>query len=367
MKKSYKSMIVLLVVILTALALLPLTAIANNETHNGHDDVNSEWTIANSLSSDSGAGTANDVQHDSNQNSLELAAGTVAVNTDTGLEYTGLANALNDAKAKETVTLMCNLTGQGAVEVQSDVILDLNGYDLEADVVTVFAGLVMNSKGSSNGKLIVPKANFKYTHEKEMTGTDNMLPVWENNGYVFCGVSEIWQQWKVGLDDAQERPKYRFLPGSSKINKILGVDSGIKVCVDIEYKKNGEEDQLSLPTMIFSRNHIEQVLESPRRSVMFVSFSGTDQISAISAKAGLKAENCNFSIVSTPIETTKSAIREMSYAEYCALSADEQYAYYKSFPSVDDFMQWHNAAKEAYDKEHPVIPLNPGDVIDLGD
>ena len=69
---------------------------------------------------------------------------------------------------------------------------------------------------------------------------------------------------------------------------------------------------------------------------------------------------------STPSSPTLSSAAK-EYADYCAMSKDEQYAYYKSFKSADAFMKWYNAAKAAYEKENPAVELNPGDVIDLGD
>lgn len=48
------------------------------------------------------------------------------------------------------------------------------------------------------------------------------------------------------------------------------------------------------------------------------------------------------------------------------MSAEEQYAYYKSFDDPEEFYNWYNAAKEAYEKSHPAVVINPGDVIDLG-
>lgn len=53
------------------------------------------------------------------------------------------------------------------------------------------------------------------------------------------------------------------------------------------------------------------------------------------------------------------------YANYCAMSSEEQYAYYKKFASADAFMSWYNAAKAAYEKENPAIVLEPGAAIDL--
>ena len=78
-----------------------------------------------------------------------------------------------------------------------------------------------------------------------------------------------------------------------------------------------------------------------------------------SKNPGKKSESCN---PASP--TMSSAAKE--YADYCAMSSEKQYAYYKSFKSADAFMNWYNAAKAAYEKENPAVELNPGDVIDLG-
>ena len=70
---------------------------------------------------------------------------------------------------------------------------------------------------------------------------------------------------------------------------------------------------------------------------------------------------------STPAEPTQplsSLARE--YADYCAMDAEGQYNYYKSFASAEAFMNWYNAAKEAYETENPATVLEPGAAIDLG-
>lgn len=55
----------------------------------------------------------------------------------------------------------------------------------------------------------------------------------------------------------------------------------------------------------------------------------------------------------------------MTYAEYIALSAEEQQAHFESFASVDDFFAWYNAAKKEYDDEQSRVEVS-GD-IDIGD
>lgn len=66
---------------------------------------------------------------------------------------------------------------------------------------------------------------------------------------------------------------------------------------------------------------------------------------------------------STPAEPDKP----LTYEEYLAMSAEEQFAYYQQAfkENAEDFMDWYNAAKAVYDKEHQAIVLEPGTEIDL--
>lgn len=57
----------------------------------------------------------------------------------------------------------------------------------------------------------------------------------------------------------------------------------------------------------------------------------------------------------------------LDYAAYVEMSAEEQYAYYKTFGDPEAFLNWYNAAKDQYEKEHPVEVINPGDVIDINE
>lgn len=67
---------------------------------------------------------------------------------------------------------------------------------------------------------------------------------------------------------------------------------------------------------------------------------------------------------STPTKQLSSEAQE--YANYIALSTEDQYSYYKKFKSADDFMNWYNRVRVAYEKENPTIVLEPGAAIDLG-
>ena len=72
-----------------------------------------------------------------------------------------------------------------------------------------------------------------------------------------------------------------------------------------------------------------------------------------------------------PPESTEATQPEVPAAEttnyegYHAMSGAEQKAFMESFGSVEDFFTWYNAAKEAYEEQHPDIEIGDG-AIDIG-
>ena len=65
-----------------------------------------------------------------------------------------------------------------------------------------------------------------------------------------------------------------------------------------------------------------------------------------------------------PTPTIPEAI---TYAEYLAMSADEQFEYYNSFPSYVEFFAWLNAAKEEYEQANKNPTLGEDGSLDVGD
>lgn len=65
------------------------------------------------------------------------------------------------------------------------------------------------------------------------------------------------------------------------------------------------------------------------------------------------------------VGSTEPQTGALSYAEYLAMSPAEQQAYYESFPTLEEFIAWHNAAQAEYEEEHD-IPVVTGP-IDIGD
>lgn len=69
----------------------------------------------------------------------------------------------------------------------------------------------------------------------------------------------------------------------------------------------------------------------------------------------------------TAPSATKSQVPGMNYEEYMELTPGEQQAYFLSFPSYVEFMQWFNAAKKAYKDSQNLIEIEGDGEIDIGD
>ncbi len=55
----------------------------------------------------------------------------------------------------------------------------------------------------------------------------------------------------------------------------------------------------------------------------------------------------------------------MTYEQFQAMTGAEQRAFQASFPDIDAFFEWYNAAKETYEKENPSIEIGGDGVVDL--
>lgn len=241
-----------------------------------------------------------------------------AENITTGKQYNDLATALKEADesgADQTVKLLKNLAGlndEYSIEVAPHVTLDLNGFKLSAKRAMVW-GLIQDSGSSGKGKLFVKnKECLVYNSRTMMPSVDNnVLPVWDTadgtNGYIFCPVSALNQKWDPHLASGVN-PKYKFQPLSDEIEKVLAADSGIRVFVEIEYKRSGN-NYYDKMTIEFGQQNISEYLANYYNNwCMFVTLTGTDNITEIRARTCLKADTCNFSIVNEQLIT--SAINE---------------------------------------------------------
>ena len=56
----------------------------------------------------------------------------------------------------------------------------------------------------------------------------------------------------------------------------------------------------------------------------------------------------------------------ITYEQYMAMTGEEQMAYYRTFPSMQEFNKWYNNAKAEYDRAHPKETIGPDGKIELG-
>ena len=221
----------------------------------------------------------------------------VARNIDTEAEYDTLAVALESANVNETVILLTDLTGDDAVDsvvVGEGVTLDLNGYDLEADAVVAF-GYVKDS-GDTRGKLIVAKDQF-VNEKTEGVSDENVMPVWETNGYKFYAVNTIKTAWSPVLGSGKN-PTYHLRPESADISTILAKNGGVKVQIEIQYKRTGDTEYRTMNGE-FLQKHVNTFLTGYNKSyALYVALSGTDNVTEIRTRTKLVSVESGFSIVS---------------------------------------------------------------------
>ena len=60
-------------------------------------------------------------------------------------------------------------------------------------------------------------------------------------------------------------------------------------------------------------------------------------------------------------------LRNMTYEEYNALSAEEQEKYFNSFKTVEDFFAWYNKAKEEYEASQDYIEVGEDGNLNIGE
>lgn len=96
-----------------------------------------------------------------------------------------LKKQLASAKSGETVKLFCDVNYSGGyINVPAGVTLDLNGYDLTAEGISLFNGASIIDGQATKGLLKVPQGNFATAN-----ATYKMLPIWNGEGYILTDVT----------------------------------------------------------------------------------------------------------------------------------------------------------------------------------
>lgn len=88
---------------------------------------------------------------------------------------------------------------------------------------------------------------------------------------------------------------------------------------------------------------------------------------ATKAEPTMSADPTATSEPTTDSEPTESPdYANMDYEKYSNLTSEQQYEYFLTFSDPAAFLLWFNEQKDIYDKEHPVVVVEPGDTIDIG-
>ena len=92
---------------------------------------------------------------------------------------------------------------------------------------------------------------------------------------------------------------------------------------------------------------------------------GNSQSGSQSGKPSGSQSNSQSSSGSASVPTDGS--KTLTYKEYLALSAAEQYAYFESFDSFEDYWAWRTQAMKAYKDEQNVIRVEGDGSFNIGD
>lgn len=143
--------------------------------------------------------------------------------------------ALAAAPAGGKVTLQQDMTA-GQVVITKGVTLDLNGYALTADMVIVFDGAVIDSKGT--GKVIVAQDKLAVIADSDT------LPVWNGAQGYYTFASVTYQQMLQVAQDGSYA-KYIFIPNFDLRSLALLADGSADndICVKVLLSWNGGASQ----------------------------------------------------------------------------------------------------------------------------
>ena len=231
---------------------------------------------------------------------LDKLVGRVLIN---GQYYMTAAEALAAAKPGDVVQLQQDVAEDTAI-VPKGVVLDLNGFTLDADYFVSFNGAEIADNSESNTGLL------KVDAERVMIGKNNaQLPVWNGEGYVFTTVT-----YKTRLmEHDNDKLKFAFLPQfKSGATALLedGVD-GNKVTIEVRVSwltKMGREYR----NLVFNEQQVDTVVGTNGAFILtFSGFSQLDMASGITVE-GVVISETGVSIASEPIvvDVTKTDATE---------------------------------------------------------
>ena len=219
----------------------------------------------------------------------------VAVNTATQQTYDDVAQALLSASSGDTVALTSDAVAT-IVCVPNNVVLDLNGYALEASYMSCFGDIVDNSNAGT-GLLNVPKESFL------IQKNNASLPVKTPEGYRFLDVT------KFNTAYLKETSKFAFQPfieasGHALLTSDLAA-TGVTITLRVSWaQENGVHSQ----NFVYYNNYVTKYLNSynktgdtERYGQMFtLTLANTDGFEQLTFEAVVKSDT-GVEFVSAPV------------------------------------------------------------------
>ena len=187
--------------------------------------------------------------------------------------YATIADAIADAQAGDVLVLQDNVEYNSVLSIMKDVTLDLNGFELKAAGIAIFAndaGIVDN--GSEKGLLAVPHGFLIVGRSAK-----SMLPVWNEaeTGYVFVEVAAKNQITAIDEDSFKIvfRPEFDSAANAADFFKDGSSDNDITISIQINCIKNGE-----VVTLGFSapQGNIESIYSNNKAMSLTVNGAGSN-------------------------------------------------------------------------------------------
>ena len=194
-----------------------------------------------------------------NANELLAATEAVAKNRNTGVMYTSVQAALDDAGKGETVAVLRDYAEE-SLTLFNGVTLDLNGKTVSANHVSAFQGNYIVDSTNGNGLLKVAKGYML------LQRNNPALSIWSAaGGYVFTNVTKFQEQRLDREDDVNGMVVYYFLPHMNpEVHNLLAAGtetSGVELKVEVSWNRVSDGQRAS-QTFVYSQAMINEVLNS---------------------------------------------------------------------------------------------------------
>lgn len=262
-----------------------------------------------------------------------------------GTEYTELTAALDAADENNIVVLQRDVKVE---DLNFYTTLDLNGMRIAAtgivDASNAYANIVDNVSGG-----FIDTQNLKMYRANKQLAIDA-----ENNyRYSFETVELMQKVEKLDSDRASVKFYINKASADTQLDDAILAGSEVKIRITVSWTSGGEEKNHSF---VYTQDLVDDYVEGWDNKMFTCTISGLEELGEYTITADVVS--CNVIVGAT------EARRLLTWKEYLALTSAEQRAYKESFENRDDYYQWLEDARAAYDAEQET---EMDGNIDIGD